>query len=56
MNKELNTSDFITEAEREQICNHHCDDLICSRHCAVWRKAEERRAENDRQNKVYGSC
>lgn len=53
----MNTYEYVTESEREQICDRICDDLICSRHCAVYRKAlerqetaekTERRADNDR--------
>ena len=48
-------ADYVLKSEKEQICRR-CDDLICSRHCAVWRKAEERRDADDRQREVHGSC
>lgn len=51
----METANYILKSEQEQICSR-CDDLLCSRHCAVWRKAEERRDADDRQREVYGSC
>ena len=52
----MQTQDFITKTEREQICDHHCEDLMCLSSCPVWRKAEERRREYDRQREVHAGC
>ena len=36
-------SDFITESERRDFCSN-CGEM-CSHHCVIWRKAEEREDE-----------
>ncbi len=42
--------DFITESEKRDFCDNCCE--ICSRHCVIWRKAEER--EDEHENKAEG--
>lgn len=50
----MNTWEYTTASERKDFCNNCCE--ICSRHCAIYRKAEERRDADDRQREVHGSC
>ena len=38
--KEQGMKDYRTEEEKK-ICER-CDDLICSRHCVIYRKEQER--------------
>ena len=40
--------DYITEKENNEFCQN-CDDLICSRHCVIWRKAEMRCDEEQKE-------
>lgn len=39
--------DYRTEEEKK-ICER-CEDLICTRHCPIYRKEEERREEKERE-------
>lgn len=36
----MSRADYITEEEQKEYCEN-CGE-ICSRHCVIWRKAEER--------------
>ena len=42
--------DLRTEEEK-RICER-CDDLICSKHCAIFRKEEERKEKNGRKDSI----
>lgn len=45
-----NMEDLRTEEEK-RICER-CDDLICSKHCAIFRKEEERKGKNGRKDDI----
>ena len=39
--------EYITDSEIRDFCNE-CPDLLCSRHCVIYRKAEARYDEAER--------